>query len=479
MGFPKQSTSIGDALVAKHPKSIVARALLAGELWDDGERGRVADMYAALDAEIGSELPYVRMQSARFQSQEGMLEESRGVLMKLKDADPTRVETWLRLSQQFGEEEWKEDECNALEQASLLRPDWYDLELKRAGCLESQGFVAKAEAIYRKLRAELPNDASVTRRLLAIELDRGNFIMAERLAERLVRARPNETGAWHRLADVRRRNGDNAGAERALFEALEIDPDLSSAWRDLGRLAYERGDEAVAVERWQSALTRKPEDAKLASRLSFLAAGEKEAWERDVPDGAAIAEAIAARKTIDAGPGANVVELLDHEVTRIHPDGSTVNYVTRVLFALNDSGRDEMTTVQTRSGGRMRLLHAYAIDPEGRRAQVSSVRDRTARFRGLKVGSVVVAVSARRKACRLPRTAHRAHVVVQQRRASRSKERVDRVGTQGDALSRSGPWHDGTRGERSSETLCVSCFERPMSSRSSRSRRCRRSTRRP
>ena len=87
--------------------------------------------------------------------------------------------------------------------------------------------------------------------------------------------------------------------------------------------------------------------------------------------------------------GANIVHLMDDEVSLLGSDGSSSNVITTVSYAVNQKGRDDLTRLNLRAGGRHRLLKAYAVGPDGIR-QEASIRGRTVRFRQLKVGSTVV-----------------------------------------------------------------------------------------
>ena len=71
-------------------------------------------------------------------------------------------------------------------------------------------------------------------------------------------------------------------------------------------------------------------------------------------------------------------------------DGSTAQVVTLVAHAVNEAGRDQLTSLRVRPGGRSRILHAFAVDPAGYRREASSIRGGVVRFRQLDVGSRVV-----------------------------------------------------------------------------------------
>src|SRR5262249_37471960 len=113
-------------------------------------------------------------------------------------------------------------------------------------------------------------------------------------------------------------------------------------------------------------------------------------WADDVPDDAALDAVVATRASLRPLPGADLAYLLDHEVTQLASDGSTQNVVTIVMHALNAAGRDRMTRQSVGRGGRLKMMHAYAVDPQGNRTEASSERSGSVFFRNLQVGSTVV-----------------------------------------------------------------------------------------
>lgn len=389
LGLRIQALELADAFVARHPESILGRYALASESWDHGERARTSDLLE----ELGKleELTFLPLQRARFLQQEGFAKKARDALFAMKAKAPDSPDVALRFARIFEAEGWLEDRCAALEEADELRPGWVIVLSDLGDCYEKLGLEDDAMAIYRRILDEVPHQSTILGRVHGIALGNQHLDEAERIAKLMADLSPDETWTWHRLADVRRRRGDHAGAIAALERASSIDPDSAAPYQEIGRIAYLSGDRERAIEQWKTALTLNPDDEKLANRLSFLAAPEKkEPWEREVPDEDAIMATVALRTQIQPPKGADVIDLMDHEVTRFNGDGSTVGFATRVLHAINDEGRDQITQVSMPRGGRIRVLHAFAIDPQGRRLQVSSIRNRVARFRGLKVGSTVV-----------------------------------------------------------------------------------------
>lgn len=390
LGLRNVAVDLGDAFVDAYPSSITGRYAFAGESWNHGERGRTSDLLEQLAKGAGEAFPFLSLQHARFLRQEGLTKKARDTLQAVRDRAPNNPDIWLRLARQFHNEGWREDRCRALERALELRPGWLTVMFDLGECYDALGFELRSIALYEEILATLPLQQTAMSRLQSIALGNEDLDRAEDLAVRLTKASPDQTWTWERLAEVRRRKGDEAGARAALVKASSIDPDSAVPYRHLARLSYQAGDKEAAIEHWKTALTLDPDDENLANRLSFLSPEKKTPWEAEMPDEEAIVRAVRLRDRIRPPKGADMIDLLDHEVSRFNADGSSVNFVTRVVHAVNDSGRDALTRLRMPRGGRIRMLHAYAVGPDGRRTQVSSIRSRTARFRGLKIGSTVV-----------------------------------------------------------------------------------------
>lgn len=390
MGLRAPAAALAERFVSAHPTSLRGRLRLALALWDNGERGRTADLLNALSAEAGHELPRVLLKQARFWGQQKLETKARNLLVELAAAHPDRPGAAMALSKLLEHEGWHEERCALLAEGDTRWPDWPALLFERADCLEDLRFYPRAQAVYQRIRDALPYDHQALRSLQWIAQGNDDFERGTALARELTAAYPTLASSWSRLAEVRRRAGDRAGSEAAVKRMIALNPTAPGGYRKLARLALQAGEVAHAVSLYQEALARDPENESIANRIGWLDPAEEGAWLADAPDQAALDAAVAARATVKPHAGADVMYLLDDEVTRLGADGSAQNVVTMVAHALNQAGRDKLTRMKIRSGGRHRLLHAYAVDPQGRRVEASSIRGRTVRFRQLGVGSTVV-----------------------------------------------------------------------------------------
>ncbi len=389
-GLGAPAVDLAEALVKRWPKSLRGRYLLAAALWNNQERGRTADLLNALVAEAGHDLPFLALKQARFWQQQKLEVKARELLVTVREAHPDRPGAIIALADMLRSEGWNEDRCQLLEEADRRWPSWPRVQKALGDCYEELRFYPRAEAMFARLLEALPAEPGLLEKLHWQAQGNDEFKRAAVLARRLTRAWPHRRTAWQRLGEKLRRDGDRAGAQAAWSKLIEIAPDSADGYERLARLAMQAGERDEAVRLWKEALQRDPENDRLANRLAWLAPEERGLWAADVPDEADIDKAIRARDSLKAEKGTNVVYLLDDEVTSLGADGSTSNVVTMVAHAINQQGRDQLTRMRVRAGGRSRILHAYAVDATGRRIEASSIRGRTVRFRQLTTGSTTV-----------------------------------------------------------------------------------------
>ncbi|MFZ5444847.1 MAG: transglutaminase domain-containing protein [Myxococcota bacterium] len=383
------TVKFADAAVSRLPKSLVMRAWQVDALWYNQERGRTADLVAALDAEVGEALPFFRLRQARFHQQQGLKQKARERLLQLKKDHPELHETYDLLADLWRTESWTEDELRVLKERTErfgATPD-EDLELSRA--LVKYGKREAALEVLDRVLRDLPYHAEALRREAELAFESADYRGALRHQRARLASWPTDYSAWLAVAETYRRLGDFAGSEQALREAEALSPDASVPKQKLGELAYERGDTQAAIALWKRAVELNPENEALANRVDFLAPEKRGPWMADVPDEAKLEALWRARGKLKQLPGADVAYLLDHEVTLLNTDGSTSNVVTLVVHAWNSQGRDRIIR-QSVGGGRLRVLHAFAVDEKGNRSEASSERNRQIFFRGMQPGSTLV-----------------------------------------------------------------------------------------
>lgn len=378
-----------DLAVAAHPKSLVLRAWQVDALWYNQERGRTADLLSALDAQVGDELPFVRLRQTRFQMQQGLKQKARERLLELQKSKPHLHEVWDLLVDTWRGEGWTDDEVKAIAERSERfgsTPE-EDLELSRA--LARQGKRDESLHAADVVLERLPFLAEALRREADMAFEVANFTEAQRHQRSRLDSWPTDYSTWLALAETYRRLGNFPQADDALLEAAKLSPEASTPYVKRGDLAYQRGDVETALSLWKRAVELNPENESLANRVEFLAPQQRGEWMADVPDEARLEALVKSRDQVKQQSGADVAYLLDHEVTLLNTDGSTSNVVTLVVHAFNAQGRDRIIR-QSVGAGRLRVLHAYAVDDKGQRAEANSERNRQIFFRGMQPGSTLV-----------------------------------------------------------------------------------------
>ena len=389
LGLVVPRVKVAESLVNGMPTSVRARYLLAGALWNNQERGRTADLLNQLNEVEGNALPVLGLRQARFWRQQKLVGKARKLLTRIIADHPDRRGGYFALANLLDEEKWHEERCQLLAEANRRWPTLMQARLDYADCLEDLRFYPRAEKIYTSLLESLPNSYDALSEMYRLRRANDDFEGAIEYAQRWTRAWPHDRGGWDALAEAQRRNNQVADARATLEHLTRIAPTAPDAWHSLARLAMQSGDKAKAVELWRKAAQRDPENESLANRLEYLAPSKAGPWIADVPTEDDIDAAVAARANITPTEGTDSVYLLDDEVTQLSADGSTINIVTLVAHAVNQAGRDRLTRMGVRSS-RARIMHAYAVDPTGRRLEASSIRGSTIRFRQLSVGSTVV-----------------------------------------------------------------------------------------
>jgi len=378
-----------DAFTAAFPKSIVARTWQVDALWFNQERGRTADLLSALDAQVGDALPFVRLRQTRFHYQQGFKQRVRERLVPLSKEKPYLRDAWEQLADLWRSEGWTEDELKALETRQAAFSETSDDVMSRARALMRLGRRDDALEVAEGLLRKLPAEPDALRYLAEQRQAEGALAKAAALYERRLASWPVDFSAWLSLAEVRRRQGDRPAAEAALEKAVALSPEASLPWSRKGDLAYQAGDVAGAVKAWKRSVELHPEDEQLANRVDFLSPEARGPWMADIPDEARLVELVRSREKLVQQKGADYAYLLDHEVTLLNTDGSTSNVVTQVIHAFNAQGRDRIIR-QSVGQGRLRVLHAYAVDEKGQRLEASSERSRSIFFRGMQPGSTLV-----------------------------------------------------------------------------------------
>jgi len=392
LGERALAADLAQRLAARAPKAWVPRWRLAQAAWDNQEWAQAAEGLRSLLADTGELYPELVLRQVQQWARQGLGEKARARLIALTTAHPHLPEAWLALAAAFEREGWHEDRLRVLREVDARWPRWSAVQSELADTLDDLRLYPQAVEVLRAWLKVVPNGYGTLMSLQWHAQSNDDFDAARAWAERIVQAWPNERGGWERLFETNRRAGRFADAERAARALTRLAPTAPVGWHRLAELYYQAGRRDEALAAWRLALERDPDNERVAHRLDFLSPEAAGPWVDDVPTPEAIDALVAgaAAQVATAAPGANVVQLLDDEVTVLKADGSTVNYVTTVAVPLNDAGRDDLTRLKVRGGGRARILNAFSVDPQGRRSDASTIQGGNVRFRQLQAGSVVV-----------------------------------------------------------------------------------------
>jgi len=388
-GLTTVTEDLVDLYLSAAPNSLLARYNSALVSWWAGRLGTTIDTLERLIKENGDAAPRLQLFRATFFSDQERLDRARKDLETALAANPDYRTARLRLARNYADEGWAEDSLAARLADAEQWPDDTEILWGLADAYSSLGRYPEAEEVYEQILDMWSGAEDILKQMVELALKRNKYGRAIRYQESICEIYPNAPSCYLELGDILRRAGRNDDAREAYEAALEIDDRWSTPMIRIGAMAYEAGDEERAIELWRTALELDPDNHSLADRVEFVAPADTGLLADYVPGPEDIERIIAESGKVELYPGANLIYLLDHAAEQIEADGSGRQVVTQIIMAVNDTGRDQLTQYSF-PYGRLKVIEAYAIDPDGTRREASSLRGREVRFRELKVGSVIV-----------------------------------------------------------------------------------------
>jgi tetratricopeptide (TPR) repeat protein len=179
------------------------------------------------------------------------------------------VALWLaRTEEALGNIKPAEDlYATACDLADPQNPDAIQAFGAYAKFLASQGRKSDADAKLEQARAKLPDSAALQRAFGEVALAQGEFASALEHFESALQKNPNDIGTRFRLGVTYRRMHKLDLAAKALDEVAAIDKEYSGIALERGLLFEESGDVQKALEQFQSALQKAPNDLDLMLRV--------------------------------------------------------------------------------------------------------------------------------------------------------------------------------------------------------------------
>lgn len=283
VGDPAGATVLLEDLIAQHPDSSVAHALLAQLVAARGDEPRAAALRR--QAQARKDLP----------PSDPWLDEvfdhcfdADQLTMRFEDAAkagrPEETLRWVRRLETVAPRHWLVAQFRGLalehggDLAGAARE--YQRGLEAGGAPEklapplvhawqALGRPAEAEAAARAALRAAPHTPALLLPLAELRARAGDFAEAERLLAEVLAFYPRHAAASRQLAPLWWERGDRARARPLLQDAVAADP-LDAASRGLlGRLELEAGDAAAAVPPLAEALRLEPASAEISEWLSL------------------------------------------------------------------------------------------------------------------------------------------------------------------------------------------------------------------
>lgn len=156
-------------------------------------------------------------------------------------------------------------------------------ELFRQGnAAQAAGDYATAEAIWRQVLQQDPDNDSAYNNLGAVLDSQGRHTEAEAIFREALRLNPNFAVAYYNLGNVLDSQGRYEEAEAAYREALRLDPNFVFAYSNLGNVLYDQGRLAEAEAAYRNAIRLNPNDVVAYNNLGITLADQDRLAEAEI-----------------------------------------------------------------------------------------------------------------------------------------------------------------------------------------------------
>lgn len=355
------------------------------------EEGRLIDLLnRAVSPQEGMPTAGFFVLRGDFYRRKGIRDSAEDDYKAARTLDPAALGAHWGLNALFRDRRWHKDRCDLVGAMSVRWPDDADIVREQADCAESLGYFDDAERLVAQALAFEPGRGAFLRKLATMARMRQDLWGALARVGELARLWPDDPSYLIEEAELLRRLRRYEEAKLKLDNAARLAPYDPSPRQELGNIAWEQGRREEALAQWKRAIDRNPKNSWLTERVTYLSAEKKDIAERYLPSEAEIKARVAVAKAIVPHPAAQALVALDHAAVHINDDGSSVWYTTEVKLVVNDAGRDALINESLPFMGRLKILKAYALDPQGTRQEASSIRGGQVRFRQLEKGSVTV-----------------------------------------------------------------------------------------
>jgi tetratricopeptide (TPR) repeat protein len=165
---------------------------------------------------------------------------------------------------------------SALDLADPTNPDAIQAYAAYASFLASQGKTAEAQAKLDQARAKLPDSAALQRAFGEVDVLQGHYDEAVGHFESALQKNPNDLGTRYRLGVTYRKMKKLDLAAQELDKVAAIDREYPGIALERGLIFEQSGDVQKALEQFQSAFQKAPNDVDLMLRVgaAYVAIGK-------------------------------------------------------------------------------------------------------------------------------------------------------------------------------------------------------------
>jgi tetratricopeptide (TPR) repeat protein len=376
------------AFAAAAPQNPLAIWAVARAAEANDEQGRELDALNHGVEAFGRQYPEFLSLRAEAYLRKDLVDKAQDDVEAFLQLRPHRLHEQLLLARIQGKRKFLAERCKTLQTAVSEHPGHIAPLCELARCRREQGDMAEARRLLALACDLAPDDEGTLEELFAVEREARNYKAALDINERLREIAPARVGLWLDAARTEEALGRDDLAEKLYREVHSRWPENPTPFAKQAELAEKHGHREDTIQLLREAMLRDPSNDQLAERLEKLSPTKLGFIEKLIPADAAIDAAVSAGTSGD--DGSQVALLVDNEVTEAHADGSSLRVVTQIERALNDQGRDALLSLRLPKTGRTKILKAYAVGPDGKRQESSSVHDKVIHFRNLEVGSTRV-----------------------------------------------------------------------------------------
>jgi len=389
LGFQRQASARAAAFARRYPHSAFAQLMWAQV--DQTDERTSSALRALAEAErLAPGLPGAVLTRVRHEQDQRRLERAMRLLEALRAARPElRSASLQRLSLLTGRG-FHLDALRETRAALALEPDrawlWRLLGDQQAAL----GQPLEARRAYRRA-LELQADHQPTYdRLIGLALEAGDFQEALALTRRNARIFPTAVVKALKQAEVLLAADDPAGALEVCARVEQIAPEYWLLHRLRGDALDRQGRRQEAVRSYRLALELEPNNPRLREYLDF-ADGRPDPVLEHYELAEAEVEGLLqnTRALAEAHAEADVVFLLDDEITHVFSDGSSKHRVRQIHLVLTENGRRAFDHYRVPNSPTFRLDVAEVIQPDGSRQEAATIEPGVIHFPSLQPGSVL------------------------------------------------------------------------------------------